>query len=395
MNAEEIKETVRRAYAEAALGESDCRDREPRRGGGCCDASPQAGTGGARSAFGCGDPLALLDVRPGQRVLDVGSGPGEDALEAARRVGPEGRVIGVDMTEEMLARARRAAQDAGLPNVEFRAGDAEALPVEDASVDWVISNCVVNLVPDKEAAFREIFRVLKPGGWFQITDLVGEDLPPEVLSDPERWCACVAGAPSEEAYLGAIRRAGFSGVSVLDRFSWSAPELEGTGGRVWSLLLRGRRPPGAPLDLRVEPARPEDLPAVLDLLRRCTLPLEGVAEHLGGFLLARSGGDPGGPPVGCAGLEARGSSAVLRSLAVSPEERGRGIARCLMDALLERARQAGCTDAYLLTLNLESMAARRGFQRIGRDALPDEVLESPEASLACCASAALMHRRID
>jgi SAM-dependent methyltransferase len=230
MNSETIKQRVRDAYGAAA-----------ERGGGCCEAPVTISSPGARTPFGCGDPIALMEIRPGETVLDVGSGPGADAIAAARLVGPRGRVIGVDMTDAMLAKARGKAEAAGASNVEFRHGDADALPVEDGSVDRVISNCVINLVPDKDRAFSEIFRVLRPGGSFSITDLVGENLPASILDDPERYCACIGGAPSESAYLGAIRKAGFEEVRITDRFAWEAPELEGTGGKVWSIKVTGRR----------------------------------------------------------------------------------------------------------------------------------------------------------
>ena len=249
MNATEIRDLIRKKYTEAVTGGTPCcgpavevAPAAPQAS--CCATTAETASAGsgARTSFGCGDPLSLMDVRAGQTVLDIGSGPGADALAAARLVGPEGAVIGVDMTDAMLKRARQAASEAGLANVEFRRGDAEALPVRDTSVDWVISNCVVNLVPDKELAFREIFRVLRPGGRFSISDLVGENLPPEILADREKYCACIGGAPSEEAYLDAARRAGLEGIEVVDRFRWEAPELEGSGGIVWSLKVTGRRP---------------------------------------------------------------------------------------------------------------------------------------------------------
>ena len=227
MNQESIKERIREVYG-AAVEEQK----------GCCTKT----VADARTPFGCGDPLSMVDVGPGQNVLDVGSGPGLDALAAARRVGPTGAVIGVDMTEAMILKARENAAAAGLVNIEFRAGDAESLPAGDGWADWVISNCVVNLVPDKEAAFREIFRVLKPGGRLSITDLVGENLPPEVLSDPAKYCACIGGAPSEPAYLEAVRKAGFDQIEVPDRRQWDAPMLEGTGAKVWSIKITARRP---------------------------------------------------------------------------------------------------------------------------------------------------------
>jgi len=236
MNADRMKELVRKTYGEAAARPSACCGKT--------DAEPPGPTDRrrARSTFGCGDPLSVAGVMPGQRVVDVGSGPGLDALAAARRVGPFGFVLGVDMTEAMIDRARRSAEAAGLSNVEFRLGDAESLPAEDGWADWVISNCVVNLVPDKRRAFAEIFRVLKPGGRLSITDLIGEDLPAEVLADAGSLCSCIGGAPSERSYLEAMRGAGFDGIEVVDRFAWEAPELAGTGGKVWSLKIVATRP---------------------------------------------------------------------------------------------------------------------------------------------------------
>jgi SAM-dependent methyltransferase len=233
---DEIRRIVRERYAAAITAEE-----KPGGGTGCCTKSERPLVADARSSFGCGDPLALAGIREGETVLDVGSGPGADAIAAARRVGPAGRVIGVDMTPAMLKRARQAAADEGLANVEFRQGDAERLPVEDGTVDWVISNCVVNLVPDKRRAFAEIHRVLRPGGRFSITDLVGESLPPSILDNPAAYCSCLTGAPSEEAYLQAIRDAGFEDLAIVDRFAWEAPELEGTDGKIWSLKLTARK----------------------------------------------------------------------------------------------------------------------------------------------------------
>jgi SAM-dependent methyltransferase len=236
MNPEQIKQRVREVYGAAIRTPTSCCGKP----GDAALTNPAAP--GARTSFGCGDPLAMVDVLAGQNVLDVGSGPGLDALAAARRVGPHGAVIGVDMTEAMILKARENAEAAGAGNVEFRAGDAESLPAGDGWADWVISNCVVNLVPDKEAAFREIHRVLKPGGRFSITDLVGENLPPGILADPGKYCACIGGAPSEKEYLDAARKAGFEQVEVKDRFAWEAPELEGTNGKVWSIKVTARKP---------------------------------------------------------------------------------------------------------------------------------------------------------
>ena len=231
VNPDNIKQLVREHYGAAIEAES-----------GCCTKQDAGSVPGARSSFGCGDPLALLGLSPGQTVLDLGSGPGLDAIEAAKRVSPGGSVIGVEMTEPMIAAARRNAQTAGVDNVEFRNGDVDNLPVADATIDHVISNCVVNLVPDKKKVFSEIYRVLKPGGSFSITDLVGENLPADVLASAASLCACIGGAPSEKEYMEAINGAGFSPVDIVDRFRWDAPELQGTDGIVWSLKITARKP---------------------------------------------------------------------------------------------------------------------------------------------------------
>jgi SAM-dependent methyltransferase len=169
-------------------------------------------------AFGCGNPTAISALQPGETVVDLGSGGGIDVFLAAKMVGPEGRVYGVDMTPEMIELARRNAGKVGATNVEFRHGQIEALPLEDASVDVVISNCVINLSPDKDAVFREAFRVLRPGGRLQVSDIVWtKPVPDEVRHDLEQWAGCVAGALLEREYLEKITAAGFTGVTSIAR----------------------------------------------------------------------------------------------------------------------------------------------------------------------------------
>lgn len=171
---------------------------------------------GANLGLGCGAPVPLLELQPGEVVLDLGSGAGIDALLAGRRVGPRGRVIGVDMTPEMIDRARANAERAGQPHVEFRLGRLEQLPVDDASIDAVTSNCVINLVPDKSRVFAEIARVLKPGGRLVISDMILDgDLPPEVTEDVLAYVGCVAGAVRREAYFDLLAAAGFGPAQIL------------------------------------------------------------------------------------------------------------------------------------------------------------------------------------
>ena len=191
------------------------------------------------NSFGCGNPLAFSQVQAGDVVLDLGSGAGIDLLIAGKMVGPAGRAIGVDMTDEMIERARQNARAAGLDNIDVRQGIIEDLPVESGSVDWVISNCVINLSPEKEKVFAEIARVLKPGGRISISDIVVQDLPDWVRQDAELYSACISGAISESEYLAGLERAGLCDVSVQERLVYDSAQLQalaqseeagGTGG---------------------------------------------------------------------------------------------------------------------------------------------------------------------
>ena len=168
-----------------------------------------------QASLGCGNPTALAALNPGEVVLDLGSGGGIDVLLSARRVGPTGRAYGLDMTDEMLALARENQEKSGLANVEFLKGEIEAIPLPDASVDVVISNCVINLSADKDRVLREAFRVLKPGGRFAVSDVVVRGpVSPEVRRDMELWIGCVAGALEESEYRSKLEAAGFAEVSI-------------------------------------------------------------------------------------------------------------------------------------------------------------------------------------
>jgi arsenite methyltransferase len=170
---------------------------------------------------GCGNPTAIAGLKEGEVVLDLGSGGGIDVFLAAKKVGPTGRAIGVDMTDEMLALARKNAEELGFENVEFRKGDIEDLPVDDECVDIIISNCVINLAPDKGKVFSEAYRVLRPGGRITVSDIVTDGpLPQEIRDNPDQWAECVSGALDAEEYLQKIRDAGFERVRILDRRSF-------------------------------------------------------------------------------------------------------------------------------------------------------------------------------
>lgn len=183
-------------------------------------------TDAVSNSFGCGNPLAFSEVKEGQVVLDLGSGAGIDLIMAAKNVGPKGRVIGIDMTDEMIEKARRNIADSKMPNIEVRKGTIEDLPVESQSVDWVISNCVINLSPEKEKVFAEICRVLKPGGRISISDIVADEMPDFVKKSMELYSSCIAGAISEENYLAGLRQCGLTNVSVTSRLVYDKTQLQ-------------------------------------------------------------------------------------------------------------------------------------------------------------------------
>lgn len=191
--------------------------------------------------LGCGLPTLSAALQPGETVLDLGSGAGIDVFIAAKAVGLQGKVIGVDMTPEMVARAQASAARSSFHNVEFRLGEIEALPVESDSVDVVLSNCVINLVPDKRRAYGEIFRVLKPGGRFSISDMVTfGNVPPDLRQDMELWAGCIAGALDREEYLSIITKAGFKDIEIFNSTEYGSQGGEGYG--LVSLTLGARKP---------------------------------------------------------------------------------------------------------------------------------------------------------
>jgi SAM-dependent methyltransferase len=247
-NQMDVKQEVQKHYAEAARTGSSCC------GEGACGASQAVGYSpaelaavpeGADLGLGCGNPTAFAQLKPGETVLDLGSGAGLDCFLAAQQVGPTGRVIGVDMTPEMLARARDNAEKVGAANVEFRQGEIESLPVEDASVDVVISNCVINLSPDKPRVFREIARALKPGGRMHVSDIVlNGELPEELKQLARAYTACIAGAWQKADYLKAIADAGLAEVTV-ERENFTAIEAHETDPIMRAVAPLLRNPDGS------------------------------------------------------------------------------------------------------------------------------------------------------
>ena len=245
MDKSQVIEIVQEKYGEIARGErSGC-------GCGCGSKESVAAAigyskedlelaGRGNLGLGCGNPLALAEIEPGMTVLDLGSGAGFDAFLAWQRVGLSGKVIGVDMTDDMLVRARENAANLGASNVEFRKGQIENLPIENGSVDFIISNCVINLSPDKPAVFREIFRVLKPGGRFAVSDIVLlAELPEEVANDVNAFVGCISGASLMNDYIRLAIEAGLAELSV--------PQITHGGKLAGSLLPQEDSPEGARL----------------------------------------------------------------------------------------------------------------------------------------------------
>src|ERR1700675_4710409 len=230
MSTENVKEIVKEKYGHAALrvtsgaGNSCCGQDRSEQDGSCdpitsnlYDAAQEGEVPDAalKASLGCGNPTALAELKPGETVLDLGSGGGIDVLLFARRVGPIGKAYGLDMTDEMLALAEENKRKSGLENVEFLKGEIENIPLPDNSVDVIISNCVINLSGDKDRVIKEAFRVLKPGGRFAVSDVVVRgEVPAEIRKNMELWVGCLAGALGDYEYVAKLAKAGFNGIDI-------------------------------------------------------------------------------------------------------------------------------------------------------------------------------------
>jgi arsenite methyltransferase len=248
----EIKKFVKKRYGEMAKAGVSCCPS--------CECAPSLIELGKRIGYsnedlrnvpeasnmglGCGNPVALAALKEGETVLDLGSGAGIDVFLAAKRVGQKGKVIGVDMTEEMIKRANSTAKKYGYTNTEFRLGEIENIPVEDNSVDVIISNCVINLSVNKEKVFQEAYRVLKPNGKIMISDLVTEgELPEEIRKSFDAWAGCIAGALEREEYLDTMRKVGFQRVKVVSESSYDIDVSEELRGKITSVKVEAYKLP--------------------------------------------------------------------------------------------------------------------------------------------------------
>jgi arsenite methyltransferase len=272
MSTSQVQDAVREKYGEIArsvgkggcCGPTSCGCGDPITSNLYSDAETSGLPADAVAvSLGCGNPTALIELHAGQTVLDLGSGGGIDVLPSAKRVGPTGKVYGLDMTDEMLALAHENQRKAGATNVEFLKGTIEAIPLPDQSVDVIISNCVINLSADKDRVIAEAFRVLKPGGRFAVSDVVvrGTDVPVEARRSLELWVGCIAGALEETTYRDTLARAGFEAIDLEPTRIYRAADarqfLEDAGlsndatlaqidGRIMSAFIRARKPAAAP-----------------------------------------------------------------------------------------------------------------------------------------------------
>jgi SAM-dependent methyltransferase len=244
MNEQEIRTLVRERYGRLATTGASCCGGESAAANAtsCCHSAPITLLDGrevpediATASLGCGAPIDAAGLQTGEVVVDLGSGAGLDAFFASDRVGPTGRAIGVDMTPEMITKARDNAHRLGASNVEFRLGEIEHLPLTDGIADAIISNCVINLLPDKRPAFAEAFRVLKPGGRMAVSDIVSGRRLPNWFKTAERWAACLGGAIPETEYLGMIASAGFTDVEVVSKRTY-------VPGMLFSITVRATKP---------------------------------------------------------------------------------------------------------------------------------------------------------
>lgn len=416
---ESLKNLVREKYTEVANQSKDFNAAS------CCGCGPSCETDGeflgimaedytklsgyvadADLGLGCGLPTQFAQIKEGDTVIDLGSGAGNDAFVARAATGNSGKVIGVDFTEAMIAKARANAEKLGFNNVEFRQGDIEAMPVSDNVADVVVSNCVLNLVPNKAKVFKEIYRTLKPGGHFSISDIVLEgELPAGLQHAAEMYAGCVSGAIQKSDYLGLIEKTGFVNItlqkdreivlpdSILAEYI-SSEEIEayrkGNLG-IYSITVYADKPSPAAAEIRIRTAKPTDKEAVTELLQSVGLPTADLNPELSNFLLAFADGQL----VGTAGVEVTGDYGLLRSVAVKESFRNYKIAQRLVNDLTKQMRLQWVKELYLITTTAETYFGKQGFEKVERAAVPTEIAQSQQFSGLCPSSATVMKKSVE
>ena len=415
MNKDELRKLVREKYANVVTGKNSCCG-----GSGCCGSNDRAVTNvitnGLYAAdeveglpeelltasLGCGNPTALGALYPGETVLDLGSGAGLDVLLSARRVGPYGKAYGLDMTDEMLAEANANKAKTQMTNAKFLKGHIEDIPLPDGIVDVVISNCVINLSVDKDQVFKEIYRVLKPGGRMAVSDIVTtRPLPDKLRQNLLSWAGCISGALLDEEYKKKLAEAGFENIEleITRTYDLTDPSIECLipelanendewNGALVSAFIRAKKP-AQPLvegkDFSIKIAEQDDFLQIHELLNCNGLPVDGVNTETGEYYIAS-----GQNIMGIIGFESYGTAALIRSLAVDPQFRKSGIARKLIEHVLRVLRGDGFNEVYLLTNTAEKYLNKYGFIKINRDDVPANVLETSALGDACPKSSTCM-----
>ena len=349
-------------------------------------------------ALGCGLPTEFARINPGDTVVDLGSGVGNDCFVARSVVGESGRVIGFDMTEAMIAKAKANAAKLGFRNVEFKLGDIDAMPIEDNTADVVVSNCVMNLVPNKQKAFSETYRIIKKGGHFSISDIVLQgELPDDLRKEAALYAGCISGAVQKEEYLQIIKDAGFVKSKIqkerkieipneiLSKFL-SVDQLRAYKNShigVLSIMVYAEKP----LNLSFRRATENNAAAIQSLLKSQRLPTETVGTTKTDFYLAVENN----AIVGVAGFEYYGEEVLLRSVAVpaSLQKKHRGSE--LVDWMIALAKQKGLKRIVLLTETASKFFAKKGFIMVERSFIVNETMkQSSQFSGGCCSSAVCM-----
>lgn len=373
MKEKAITQEIKRRY-DAIASKADGKSTS------CCEGF-SCGQGPNESGLGCANLAGIVQLFPGETLLDLGSGPGLETIALARRIEPA-IAWGLDQSSAMVKKAEENAKKAGVSNVRFLTGSMEEIPLEDNSVDVVVSNCAVNLASKKESVVEEIARVLRPGGRLIIADVVWLQTPPaEVRKDPEAWAMCFGGALEVQNYEQLLKEAGFEAIDtkILSPFNAGSVSTKPS-----SALITARKPKKPNEAVEIRQAKPEDLAIVLRILKAADLPADGVADWLDNFIVAQTHTGI----VGIAGVERYGIYALLRSIVVLPNWRGCGLGRRLVDALMSRLPEV--KRVYLLTATADDFFCRLGFKEISWGELPEELRASKELQGACPRSATAM-----
>lgn len=415
---DDIRDYVKERYARAIKSTSSCCGS-----GGCCGAAGQTDIlnmtkgnydgatlgktpeGMAGQSFGCGNPLTEARIHPGETVLDLGSGAGLDLFLASEATGPFGKVIGLDMTDEMLETAAKNLN--GLDNVTLVKGYIEDMPLESGTVDVIISNCVINLSPDKEKVLKEAFRVLRPGGRFCVSDTVFvRPVTDRAVKNLAAWSGCISGALQETEYAGLLKEAGFEEVEIRRTKVFDIPdalaafafpdldeeERREIGGALASALIFAKKPSVEPIEGRdffIRTAVPEDVPAIAALLEENGLSPLGVAASPENFLVLEQNGI-----AAVAGMEIQGDAGLLRSLAVRLKDRKKGFGERMTYAIIDRGREQGVRTVYLLTETAERFFGRAGFTAARREDIPAPLMQSSALDRVCPQGSTVMKKTI-